>query len=136
MGLKDDLKYEDKYIGIIFAVINVMYSGFGLIAGALSDRIGYKNIMVTGISLSGLSYVLMGPLSPVFAHAWVALFPKYTFLNVERVWEVLLLGLFGAFQSMLLIPTLPAMKESIGETSTSKQSTMWCASSTKLSNRD
>ena len=71
--------------------------------------------MVTGISLSGLSYVLMGPLSPVFAHVWVALFPKCTFLDVERVWEVLLLGLFGAFQSMLLIPTLPAMKESIGE---------------------
>ena len=115
LHLKYDLKYEDKYIGVIFAVINVTYSGFGLIVGALSDRIGYKSIMVAGVSLSGLSYVLMGPLSPVFARAWVALFPKYTFLDVERVWEVLLLGLFGAFQSMLLIPTLPAMKESIGE---------------------
>jgi len=106
LHLQDDLNVKDKYIGVIFAVINVTYSGFGPFVGALADTCGYKPIMVGGLMLSGLSFVLLGPAATKVGDE--------AGLQAQRYWEVALLGLFGAFQSLCMIPTLPAMKESVG----------------------
>lgn len=80
--------------------------------GALSDKYGYKFILATGMTLTGLSFVLMGPVSTRIAH-WLSGSSSASDLEARRYWEVALLACFGISQSLCMIPTLPAMKESV-----------------------
>eukprot|EP00215_Chloropicon_roscoffensis_P006386 CAMPEP_0197508454 /NCGR_PEP_ID=MMETSP1312-20131121/29703_1 /TAXON_ID=464262 /ORGANISM="Genus nov. species nov., Strain RCC2335" /LENGTH=564 /DNA_ID=CAMNT_0043056209 /DNA_START=68 /DNA_END=1762 /DNA_ORIENTATION=- len=105
LHLQDDLGFQDKYIGMVFAVINVTYSLCGPFVGALADKFGYKPIMIAGLALTGVSFVMVGPVSDTVGRAFGR--------RDQVVYEVALLALFGAFQSLAMIPTLPAMKECV-----------------------
>ena len=106
LHLQNDLGFKEKYIGVVFAVINVTYSVVGPFVGALADKFGYKPIMVAGLMLTGITFIMMGPVSDIIIR-------REGGLRGQRIFEVSLLGLFGAFQTLCMIPTLPAMKESV-----------------------
>jgi len=56
--------------------------------------------------LTGITFIMMGPVSEIIIR-------REGGLRGQRIFEVSLLGLFGAFQTLCMIPTLPAMKESV-----------------------
>ena len=113
LHLQKELKFQQKYIGMIFAVINVTYSSCGPFIGHLADKVGYKPILSTGLTLTGLTFTVIG-FSGALAHGmnqWSH--GSLCVLNARRYVEVVMLALFGTCQTLCMIPTLPAMKESV-----------------------
>uniref|UniRef100_A0A7S1QWW6 Major facilitator superfamily (MFS) profile domain-containing protein n=1 Tax=Alexandrium catenella TaxID=2925 RepID=A0A7S1QWW6_ALECA len=91
-------------VGVVFCIFAVAYSLAGPLAGWLADRLGALRVCACGSLGAGLvCLVLLGPTA-----RWLA---KGT---PERIsYEVAALVVLGIFQAATLIPSLPAMKDSV-----------------------
>ena len=74
-----DLKIEESFIPIIYAVINVAYTAVGIPAGILADRIGKEKVLIVGYIVFAVSTLLMAILSegPLFAYILALIFGTY-----------------------------------------------------------
>ena len=87
LHLQNDLRFKEKYNGVVFAVINVTYSVVGPFVGRWPIT-GYKPIMVAGLMLTD-HLRNDGPRQHHHQAGGRA--------TGQRIFEVSLLGLFGAF---------------------------------------
>lgn len=78
--------------------------------GAFSDKYGYKPVLVSGILISGIILILLGPVGVEFGNVLHSLSNGHiATLQARRAWEITLLALLGISQALALIPTLPGM---------------------------
>jgi MFS family permease len=71
-----DLKIEESFIPIIYAVINVAHTAAGIPAGMLADRIGKEKVLIIGYLVFTISTVLMAisSESPLYAYVLASIF--------------------------------------------------------------
>jgi MFS family permease len=74
-----DLKIEESFIPIIYAVINVAHTAVGIPAGILADRIGKEKVLIIGYTVFVVSTTLMATLSesPLSAYILASIFGIY-----------------------------------------------------------
>jgi MFS family permease len=74
-----DLKVEESFIPIIYAVINVAHTVIGIPAGILADRIGEEKVLIIGYIVFAVSTILMAILSesPLSAYILALIFGTY-----------------------------------------------------------
>ena len=74
-----DLKIEESFIPIIYAVINVAHTVVGIPAGILADRIGKEKVLIIGYMVFVVSTILMATLSgnPLSANILALIFGTY-----------------------------------------------------------
>ena len=74
-----DLKIEESFIPIIYAVINVAHTAVGIPAGILADRIGKEKVLIIGYMVFVISTILMAILSenPLSAYILASAFGIY-----------------------------------------------------------
>jgi MFS family permease len=74
-----DLKIEESFIPIIYAVINVAHTVVGIPAGVLADRIGKEKVLIMGYMAFVVSTILMAVLSenPFSAYILATIFGIY-----------------------------------------------------------
>jgi MFS family permease len=74
-----DLKIEESFIPIIYAVINVAHTAVGIPAGILADRIGKEKGLIIGYTVFVVSTTLMATLSesPLSAYILASIFGIY-----------------------------------------------------------
>eukprot|EP00419_Tripos_fusus_P062706 CAMPEP_0172929996 /NCGR_PEP_ID=MMETSP1075-20121228/218766_1 /TAXON_ID=2916 /ORGANISM="Ceratium fusus, Strain PA161109" /LENGTH=457 /DNA_ID=CAMNT_0013791303 /DNA_START=231 /DNA_END=1602 /DNA_ORIENTATION=+ len=138
----DDLHLPQSGIGINLAAASAAYALTGPLAGTAADSIGYGSTMILGGITSGLSLMLLGPVSPFSLYSssdpdsglqqqqqqqqqqqWYE-FAVLVLLGcgqeqqqqqqqLQQWYEFAVLVLLGCGQAALLIPSLGAMKSSI-----------------------
>jgi len=97
-------------VGAIFAVLSGVYTVCGVPMGWVADTHGYFFTCAAGILFSGCTLAIMG--APVYSLLAGAL--NIALSDVIVVKDCVLLAALGLGQAMLLVPSLPLMKEAAG----------------------
>jgi MFS family permease len=77
-----DLKVEESFIPIIYAVINVAHTAVGIPAGILADRIGKEKVLIIGYIVFAVSTILMAILSESHLSAYILALIFGTYLGI------------------------------------------------------
>jgi len=59
--LQDLLGVDEVYVGLLFGLIAAAYVAASTVGGYLSDRLGHRPVMATGLGILAVCYVLLGP---------------------------------------------------------------------------
>ena len=104
LHLLNDLHVEQKFVGLVFAAPSITTIVVGPFAGALADFCGYKRVLVSGVTFSGVLLMLVGPLSSLI---WGS------HLRQRLIWEAFFLALSGVSQCSIMAAALPAMRDCV-----------------------
>ena len=108
--LEQRLKLRDAaHVGIAYIIPALVYGIACPLVGEISDRLGYRRVIVFGFSLLTFAFVMMGPIPPLAAVCGLR-GPKAAGSLKAWIWAVVAMVLFGIGGACAFVPTLPAME--------------------------
>ena len=95
-------------VGLLLAIPAFLYAVVSPVSGMLSESLGYKRIMFTGMVLLLVTYVMFGPFQYLCKLFGLRQFSKGMW--VDQIVSLVLLGIGAAFA---FVPALPDMQKSL-----------------------
>ena len=108
--LEQRLKLRDAaHVGIAYVIPALVYGVACPLVGEISDRVGYRRIIVFGFSLLTMAFIMMGPIPPLAAMCGLR-GPQAAGSLRAWAWAIIAMILFGVGGACGFVPTLPAME--------------------------